>query len=511
MLAKRLTYRAFWRITIPVHCLRLWYVLWDKARHASLRMRHLVQPLPAPHPPRPRRRGPVFAAPDPSLVPALRLQARLLARALAGKIGQAAHLHRPQDRRFPYALGGYLLLAFALEYAFLLTFLPGPEPFAPRPGHAATREAASIDPAYSLEVGGTVADLLGSPPPGLVERMTPVDVPASLLRDGETGLLDLAEGEPSFPALPGLETPEPRAETRAHSPSMVRMAVVRYQVRMPVDPEAFHPLDKESLMAVAGRILPGVFARVEAADLSPAAPKPTALADAAPSPSRTLRSSGKPGKPGKPTGRLSARFESGLRGVYAIGYDPKGGTSYGKYQMSSRKGTVAMFIHYLDKRMPQWAERLRRAGRANTLSRAGAMPMAWRDIARGNATLFETLQDDFIHRTFYSPTVAAVARTTGLDMARRSEAVREVLLSTAVQHGPNAGARIVIAATKLAGKPTGSQYERSLLTEIFKERERCIVERALPAVRPALKRRLRDEMNLALAMLEASPKNQHLF
>ena len=35
-------------------------------------------------------------------------------------------------------------------------------------------------------------------------------------------------------------------------------------------------------------------------------------------------------------GHLSARFESGKEGAAAIGYDGHGGTSYGKYQISSR-------------------------------------------------------------------------------------------------------------------------------------------------------------------------------
>jgi len=508
MFVKRLTCRAFWRITIQVHCLRLWHGVCDRIGLAGLALRRLGAPLPVPHAPRPRRRGPIFAAPDPTLALALRAQARLLARALIAKARSGARLHRLQDRRFPYALAGYLLLAFTLEYAFLLTFLPGSEPYAPGPGHLARAEADGVDPAYSLEVGKTMADLLGGPSPGLAERLAPVDVPPILLRDGEPILLDLAESD--LPALPGMEQTEP--EPRADDPSVVRMAVVRWRVRMPVDPEAFHPLDKESLMAVAGRVLPGVFARVEPAVLPPSDTEPTVLAQSEPRrPVPAKRKATAAPKTGKPSGRLSARFESGHHGVYAIGYDPKGGTSYGKYQMSSRKGTVAMFIRYLDKRMPRWAERLRRAGRANTLCSSGAMPAAWRDIARANPTLFETLQDDFIHRTFYSPTVAAVARTTGLDMARRSEAVREVLLSTAVQHGPRAGARIVIAAARMAGKPTGRQFERSLLTQIFKERERCIVERALPAVRPALKRRLRDEMSVALAMLDASGDKQRLF
>ncbi len=517
MLVKRLTHRAFWRITVQVRCLRLWHAVADRAELLGLALRRLTQPLPPAPPgrPRTRRRGPVFAAPDrddrSARWAALAAQLGLLRRILWARARKALFPRGAGFQRFPMSLAGYLLLAFALEYVFLLACLPGPEPVAPAPGHAAHDLAANIDPAYSLEIGSMMADLLGTPLPGIATRLVPSDAPPDLLPGVTDPVDELLLAGPAYPALPGLETAEaeddagPDGLDDLDDPSSVRMAVVRWRVRMPVDPEAFHPLDKESLMAVAGNVLPRMFARVRAADVKPVKPEPTAVALAGPAPRVNAR------KARRPTGLLSARFESGQGGVYAIGYDPKGGTSYGKYQMSSRKGTMAMFIRYLDKRMPQWAERLRQAGRSNTLSCGGAMPATWRKIARGNPTLFETLQDDFIHRTFYSPTVAAVARDTGLDLAHRPAAVREVLLSTAVQHGPQAGARIVIAAARIAGKPSGSQFDRSLVKEIFKEREKRIVERALPAVRPALKRRLRAEMSLAMAMLDGSAKEAHLF
>ncbi len=69
-----------------------------------------------------------------------------------------------------------------------------------------------------------------------------------------------------------------------------------------------------------------------------------------------------PVRPMPEVGALSAKFESGSAGVAAIGYDRVGGTSYGKYQIASKPGTMDRFLSYLDKNAPAWAERLRSAG-----------------------------------------------------------------------------------------------------------------------------------------------------
>ena len=68
-------------------------------------------------------------------------------------------------------------------------------------------------------------------------------------------------------------------------------------------------------------------------------------------------------------GRLSARFESGGDGIAAIGYDRTGGTSYGKYQIASRVGSMKSFLNFLDGEAPDIAQRLRKAGPADSGSR----------------------------------------------------------------------------------------------------------------------------------------------
>jgi hypothetical protein len=53
---------------------------------------------------------------------------------------------------------------------------------------------------------------------------------------------------------------------------------------------------------------------------------------------------------GSGLGKLSAKFESSKEGPSAIGYDTKGGTSYGTYQIASKTGTMSEFVAFLDKK-----------------------------------------------------------------------------------------------------------------------------------------------------------------
>jgi len=80
-------------------------------------------------------------------------------------------------------------------------------------------------------------------------------------------------------------------------------------------------------------------------------------------------------------GFLASHFESKGRNN-AIGYDQRGGTCYGIYQLSSRMGTMNTFLKYLDSRAPEWAARLRSAGPANTKGRDGGMPREWQRISK---------------------------------------------------------------------------------------------------------------------------------
>lgn len=203
-------------------------------------------------------------------------------------------------------------------------------------------------------------------------------------------------------------------------------------------------------------------------------------------------------------GFLAARFES-LGQTDAIGYDRRGGTCYGIYQLSSRMGTMDMFLAYLEKQAPEWGARLREAGPTNTRGRSGPMPGEWRRISREDPERFARLQHEFVHKYFYEPAARAVHRRIGLAPDTVSPALREVIWSTAVQHGVAGAANIFErAASSLQSSspdtPGARLAERDLIQAVYAERGKRFTSSSA-TVRSSVQQRFAEEMQLALALL----------
>lgn len=200
-------------------------------------------------------------------------------------------------------------------------------------------------------------------------------------------------------------------------------------------------------------------------------------------------------------GKLSAQFESGKDGIAAIGYDSTGGTSYGKYQIASKVGSMRSFLAFLDSEAPDIAQTLRKAGPANTGSRKGGMPDAWRKIAKDQPERFEQLQEAFIHQSHYKPALEAIEQRTGIDSSSLSAAMREVIWSTAVQHGAAGAAKIFARADGMSGNPEDASYERKMISNVYAVRAGQFGS-STSSVRDAVRNRFRQERQLALKMLE---------
>jgi len=215
-------------------------------------------------------------------------------------------------------------------------------------------------------------------------------------------------------------------------------------------------------------------------------------------------------------GSVAALFESGDKGAAAIGYDRTGGTSYGKFQISSRAGTMNRFLSYLSEQEPALAERLRKSGPANTGSTRGRMPDEWARIAAENPERFERLQTEFIKKDHYQPAREKIREQTGVDIETAKPALREALFSTAVQHGATGAARIFNEAIdKYMRKPEAAQasgavaksFEQALVSEVYSKRQNQFGGSS-EAVRASVRGRLRQEKDMVLAMLDNKGMNR---
>ena len=202
-------------------------------------------------------------------------------------------------------------------------------------------------------------------------------------------------------------------------------------------------------------------------------------------------------KPKRRLGSLSEKYESGGRGpgTVSTGVGDPGGVSYGLYQLASRKGTVQSFLRNEGAR---WRNQL------SASPGSAAFSAAWKAIAAREPDDFTAAQHEFIKRSHYDPTVAAVLRATHVDLDDRHDAVRDATWSVAVQHG-GAASILIPAVEKAADKG-----DRALVNAIYDERERYVRRVAGRTAKPSERRTLLSvidnrypaERRDALAMLE---------
>ena len=197
-------------------------------------------------------------------------------------------------------------------------------------------------------------------------------------------------------------------------------------------------------------------------------------------------------------GNLSKRYESnGKPG--AIGFDAVGGWSYGLYQIATRTGTMSLFLAWLANSSYKWAyERLNRAG-GDIAARDGsaAFKAAWADLA--DDPEFANAQHDYIKTSHYDVQAARV-NAAGVDPETRSCAFRDVIWSTAVQHGGKTNVITGVIAEH------GALPDAQLIPLIYSER-RTRFGSSTPTIRASVMRRFDSEQALALLMLRVMDTN----
>lgn len=218
--------------------------------------------------------------------------------------------------------------------------------------------------------------------------------------------------------------------------------------------------------------------------------------------------------PAKPVARidhgaLSGKYESGSNrdpGAVSSGANDPGGVSYGRHQYSSKTGSAARFVASPEAR--RWSQDFH-----GLASGSPQFSVKWRQIAARDRAAFAAAQDSFSGRAYYQTTVSRVARSTGLNLDQRSEAVKQATYSVAIQHGGAASIlRDAVRAADRRVKRTDRAYETALINEIYdqrvayvtKLRNRAIADRRLNDARGfdnILRNRYSNERADALRLL----------
>jgi hypothetical protein len=302
-----------------------------------------------------------------------------------------------------------------------------------------------------------------------------------------------------------------KALTARVKPKAKKKEVEEKKAEEPKEPE------KPEKPAPAGKVKGKTPAKTTEKPTTPAAPKPTAPTKApaptaqkptaAPAPKVTPPAVSTAAKiavgaagAAIPLGALSAKFESSKAGPAAIGYDSTGGTSYGTYQLASKVGVVKEFLGYLSNVNPEWAKRLSEAGEPNTGSTKGQFPEVWKKIASESPKEFDKIQHDFIEKKHYVPTVKALSKI-GYDVESQSAAIKDVVWSTAVQHGSGGATSIFKKAIDESGGINASA--ENIIKKVYEIR-RTKFGSSTEAVRASVNRRFDTESKMALEMLNSS-------
>jgi hypothetical protein len=191
---------------------------------------------------------------------------------------------------------------------------------------------------------------------------------------------------------------------------------------------------------------------------------------------------------------LSRKYEaSGNSATISRTKGDPGGASYGLYQLTKNTGSAQSFVNYLRVANPTIYELF-----AGKTVGSTDFDKAWKRAASVGS--FEKYQHDFIQQRFYSPAVASIKKSTGLDVNNRSIAVQNAIWSTAVQHGQSGANKIL----RNAGV-TPSMSDAEIIRRVYQERSANNGKKYFPssseAVRKGVVNRFKSELKDAFKML----------
>lgn len=193
-------------------------------------------------------------------------------------------------------------------------------------------------------------------------------------------------------------------------------------------------------------------------------------------------------------GVLSANYESnGDPGIISSGIGDVGGKSYGAWQLASNVGSVDSFLLWLRTKNNEIYTRL-----TNAKNRDGGVfgtnfDNEWKNIANTEKESFLNLQHDYIKFAYYDNTISQM----GIDESTKSFAYKNVIWSTAVQHGSSGAMNIF----RVVGM---NRADRDFISAVYDERSKVDIyfKNCSQSVKDGVKARFVSEKSDALIMFD---------
>ncbi len=141
-------------------------------------------------------------------------------------------------------------------------------------------------------------------------------------------------------------------------------------------------------------------------------------------------------KPERSTGALSEKFEA-PGGITSVGYDTNGGTSYGRYQLSSKLGSFGGFVDFLKaSSAADLATQFEGAKPYDTGCKTGTCPSLWKKLAAEDPRI-KNLEKTYVTAKYYTGPLEKITDEDCKNLILSYQTLKDVFWSTSVQHGQN--------------------------------------------------------------------------
>jgi hypothetical protein len=203
-------------------------------------------------------------------------------------------------------------------------------------------------------------------------------------------------------------------------------------------------------------------------------------------------------------GSTSAKYESNEDpGTISNTPGDIGGKSYGAWQFSSNTGSLDSFINSLNESNKDIYSKLTDAKAKDGNNFGENFDTAWTNISSRNRDEFLKLQQNSIQQNYYDVAASALKTKYGFDISTKSNALKESLLSTAVQHG-------VGGTLSVFSKLNLNKSDGNIINDLYNERQKVNVyfKDSSAAVKQSVYNRFSREKQDMLSMFNDSSEEK---
>lgn len=165
-------------------------------------------------------------------------------------------------------------------------------------------------------------------------------------------------------------------------------------------------------------------------------------------------------------GLKASKYESNLNpGAISNTSGDYGGKSYGAWQFSSKTGSLNSFVNWLKEKDGEFYSKLSEAKSRDGNKFGKNFDAAWINIALTNKDKFMKIQQDYVKQSYYDKAAQTLKSKFGFDIDKRSDALKESLWSTVVQHG-------VGGTSSIFSKLNLNKDDGSIINDLYNERQK---------------------------------------